>query len=182
MLLKRKAIILLASIMAISFLVACGPKEDDKEDGEIEMDIKDVHEQVKEEFGQDYLPSMSLSLEELSDLTGIEKDSVEDFIAEVPMMNVHVDTFIAIEAKKDDAYDVAQTLLKYQEYLNEEALQYPMNIAKVKASKVERKGDYVFFIMLGAPNEFEDQESQEALEFSQREVAKVQAIINKACG
>lgn len=181
---KKKAIILLAAIMAISFLVACGPKESENgnENEEIKMDINDVHEQVKEEFGEDYLPSMSLSLEELSDLTGIKKDSVVEFVAEVPMMSVHVDTFIAIEAKKDDAYDVAQSLLKYQEYLNDQALQYPMNVAKVKAAKVERKGNYVFFIMLGAPNEFEDQESQEALEFSQKEVARVQAIINKACG
>lgn len=97
-------------------------------------------------------------------------------------MNVHVDTFIAIKAKKDKAYDVAQTLLGYKEYLNEEAMQYPMNLAKVKSAKVVRKGDYVFFLMIGKINEIEDQESSEALSFSEGEIKRAEVIINKACG
>lgn len=179
---KRRLNLLLVLFISISFLVACGQEESENENEEIQMDIEDVHKKVKEEFGEDYLPDRSLSLEELSELTGIEEDSVEEYIGEISTKDAYVDTFIAIEAKKDDAYDVAQTLLRYQEYLNEEILNYPMNIAKIKTSKVDRKGDYVFFVMLGAPKEFEDEESEEAMEFYHREVSRVQVIINKACG
>lgn len=178
---KRNIGFFLLGLIVIALLGACSPKEEE-DDGAIVMDINEVYSDVKKEFGDDYLPEKSLNLEEVSELTGIDKDGVIDFIAEVPMINLNVDTFIAIEAETDKAYDIAQSLLAYKKYLEEEAFQYPMNIAKIKASKVERKGDYVFFTMLGAPNEMEDQDSPEALEFSQKQVRRVEIIINKSCG
>ncbi|OLS02333.1 DUF4358 domain-containing protein [Tissierella creatinophila] len=174
---KRKISILLVSVMAISFLIACTPKNN--EVGNKDVDIKAIHAKVKEELGEDYLPDTSLSLEELSDLTKVDKENVEEFIAEVPMMNVHVDTFIAIKTKDGKGEEVEKTLEEYRQYLNEESMQYPMNIAKVKSAKVVRHGDYVFFIMIGKMNEIEDQESAEALEFSEAEVKRVENIINE---
>ena len=45
---------------------------------------------------------------------------------------------------------VVSALNAYRDDLVNNSMQYPMNIPKVNASKVYQKGDYVFFIMLGA--------------------------------
>lgn len=178
--LRKNFSILLAFLILTSFLVACTAKEDELEANVLE--IKPIHEAIKEDFGDDYLPDTSLSLEELVELTGVEKDSIDEFIAEVSKDENTVDTFIVINAKRDTSYDAAQKFLRYKEKLDEEALNYPGNIAKIKASKVVRKGDTVFFIMLGKPNTIEDQESEEALKFYQREVRRAELVINKVCG
>lgn len=173
---SRKISFLLAAIMAVSFLVACSPKENGA--GDEQVDIKEIHTAVKEEFGEDYLPSMSLSMEELEDLTDIEEDEVEEFIAELPMMSTHVDTFIAINAKDGKAEGVEKDLEEYRAYLNEESLNYPMNLAKVKAAKVIRHGDYVFFLMLGKFDEVNDTDSPEGLEFAEAEIKRAETIID----
>ena len=73
----------------------------------------------------------------------------EEAIAEISMMSVHVDTFVAIKAKEGQADAVEQKLTEYREYLLNDTLQYPMNIPKIQASQVVREGDYVFFVQLG---------------------------------
>lgn len=176
---NKNTVILLSFFIFTSFLVGCGYKEAPVEANV--LDINMIHSAVKENLGVDYLPDKNLSLDELADLTGIEKESIDEFVAEVSSDDF-VDTFIAINAKRDTSYDAAQKLLRYKEKLEEEALNYPESIAKIKASKVERKGDTVFFIMLGKPNSMKDQESEEAIAFSEREVQRVELIINEACG
>lgn len=173
---KRKIGILLMAIMIVSILIACTPK--DSGDSTSDLDIKDIHAKIKEDLGEDYLPDMGLSMEELEERTNINKDNIDKFIAEVPMISVHVDTFVAIKAMDGKGEEVENTLEEYRRYLSEEALNYPMNIAKVKAARVVRHGDYVFFIMAGKPNDIEDQESSEALEFSQKEVKRIEEIID----
>jgi len=64
-------------------------------------------------------------------------------------MSAHVDTFIGIKAKEGKADAVEADLNAYRDNVVENSMQYPMNEEKVKASEVVRKGDYVFFVMLG---------------------------------
>lgn len=173
---KKKISILLVVLMAISFLVACSPKEDGG--GAKDVDINEIHTAIKDELGENYIPSMILSMEELEEKTDVDSDEIDEFIAEVPMMSTHVDTFIAINAKNEKAQEVEEDLVEYKEYLNEESMNYPMNLAKVKAAKVVRHGDYIFFIMLGAFDEENDPDSAEALEFAEAEVKKVETIID----
>ena len=172
---NTSGILILAILMLVS-LVACNPK--DSNEPVKDVDIKEIHRQIKEELGEDYLPDMSLSVEELQESTQINKENIEEFIAEVPMISIHVDTFIAVEAVEGKGGQVEKTLEDYRTYLNDEALNYPANVGKLKSAKVVRHGDYVFFIMVGRPNDIEDQESQEALEFSQEEVKRVETVID----
>ncbi len=177
----RKIFIISLTILVLIYsLVACTAKESEVEANV--LDIKPIHEAIKENFRDDYLPDTSLTLEELVELTGVEKDSIDEFIAEVSKNENTVDTFIAINTKRDTSYDAAQKFLKYKEKLDEDALKHPDNIAKIKASKVVRKGDTVFFIMIGKPNTIENQESKEAIDFSEKEVKRVEAVINEVCG
>nr|WP_300005927.1 DUF4358 domain-containing protein [Tissierella sp.] len=178
---KKKLSVLLLALMSISLLIACSPKDNgDGGKGEEvkDVDIKAVHSAVKEEYGEDYIPSMELTLDDLVARTKVNKDNVEEFIAEVPMMSTHVDEFIAVKAVEGKGEEVAKALEAYRDYLNENSLQYPMNIAKVKAAKVIRHGDYAFFTMLGKFDQAEDQSEEDALKFAEAENKRAEDAIN----
>lgn len=116
----------------------------------------------------------------LVNLIPINEELIEEYIAEMPMMSTHVDTFIAIkvsEGKVDKADVVENALINYRANLVENSIQYPMNIAKVNASKVIRKGDYVFFIMLGKYDDREDVSEGQAIKFAKQETEAISKII-----
>lgn len=175
---KKGIGLFLALVMMMSFVVACAPKSDSDSEQAKEVDIKEIHEKIKEEFGEDYIPNRAMEAEELANLTGVKQEDIESFIAEAPMISVNVDTFIAIDAKEGKGEAVETSLEEYRTNLVENSMTYPMNQAKVNASKVVRHGDYVFFIMFGKYDDRENVTEEEALEFAKEEVQKAENIIN----
>lgn len=177
---KKGIGLLLAIIMLTSFLAGCASKDNGGGDQGKPVDIKDIHQAIKDEFGEDYYPNREIELDEIESFTGIKEEDMEEFIAEAPMINVSIDTFMAIKAKEGKADLVEEKLEQYRTYLVEDSMQYPMNMPKVNASKVVRHGDYVFFLMLGKQDEnMEDAESKEALEFAQKEVKRAEDVIDE---
>ena len=59
-------------------------------------------------------------------------------------------------------------------------MQYPMNMAKIQASKVITNKNDVYLIMLGAYDDREEITEEEALEFANSEVKKIEDIIKKS--
>lgn len=176
---KKTISVLLLSLMASVLLVACAPKDNDNGTGETgNVDIKEVHEKIKSELGEDYFPSMELTLDELVGRTGVNPDNVDEFIAEIPMMSVHVDTFIAVKANDSEGEAVEASLEGYHNEILEQSANYPMNVAKVNASKVIRHGDYVFFVMLGAMDDDNDMDSSDAANFAEKENNRAIDVIN----
>ena len=55
-----------------------------------------------------------------------------------------------------------KALTEYREYLLNDTMQYPMNVSKIQASQVIRHGDYVFFVMLGGPDDDAMEKGDEA--------------------
>lgn len=174
---KKNISLFLASIMIISFVVACSPKLDDKEAGKV-VDINEIHEKIKEEFGEDYMPNMEMDKEALENLTGVKGEDVEEFIGETPMISVNVDTFIAIKSKDGKGGEVEKALEEYRTKVVEESITYPMNQAKVNASKLVRHGEYVFFLMLGKYDDRDNVNEEDALKFAKEEVKKAEDIID----
>lgn len=117
--------------------------------GEVDAKLTELHNNLKDAYGENYLPSMPLDETMLAEVIGVDMANVESFIAEMPMMSAHVDTFIGIKAKEGKADAVEADLNAYRDNVVNNSMQYPMNEEKVKASEVVRKGDYVFFVMLG---------------------------------
>ncbi len=111
-------------------------------------------------------------------MIGVDMKDVEKFVAKLPLMSTHVDTFIAVQAKAGKGENVEKALLANQKTIQENSLTYPMNIAKVSASKVVRYDDYVFFVMLGAFDERDEVTEAEALKFAQEENQKYLDIIS----
>ena len=122
--------------------------------------IDAIYQAVKEAYGEDYLPSMLLSEDDIQILYGIEPDWCEEFLVEVPMMSAQVDTFLAIKAKPEHLAEVSDAVNAYVQNLKNDTMQYPSNLNKIAASSVVTMGDYVFYIMLGNLS-FEQEELEE---------------------
>lgn len=170
---KKRIIMLLAISMLAVLAVGCTPKEEVKD-----VDIKEIHAAVKESLGEDYGANRDLEKEELEGIVKVKEEDMEEYIAQAPMISVGVDNFIAIEAKEGKADEIEQGLNNHRKYLVEDSMQYPMNIAKINASKVIRHGDYLFFVMLGKYDDRDNVTEEQALEFAQEETKKVEDIIN----
>lgn len=172
---KRIVSIIMVVVLMATVMSGCAQEEQ----AEANVDIYQVHNAIKEELGESYIPDMDMEIQEIVDLTGIDPEIVEDYIGQRPMISVNVDTFIAIEATEGNGDEAAQALESYRTYLVEESMQYPMNLPKINASKVVKYDDYVFFIMLGGVNDqIDDAEGEEAREFAEAETKRVEEVIN----
>ena len=113
---KKGIGLFLAVIMMVTLLAGCAPKQDQTQ----EIDLKEIHNAVKESLGEEgYIPNKELTLEELENMTGIKESDIESYIAETPMISVNVDTFIAIKAKEGKADAIESSLEEYRTNLVE---------------------------------------------------------------
>jgi hypothetical protein len=171
---KKKLGLLLAVVMMMAFVSGCtqGNTEPAKD-----VDIDEIHQAVKDEFGEDYIPSMELSKEDVEALMGVNGENIDSLIAEMPMISVNVDTFIAIKAQAGKGEAVEADLEAYRLSLIEQGMNYPMNQPKINSAKVVRYGDYAFFIMLGKYDDRENITEEEALDFAKEEVRRAEEVI-----
>lgn len=170
---KKVIAAMLALVMVLALAAGCTQQGGGVKD----VDIKQVHEKVKEAYGENYLPSAELDKDTLVATTGVKAEDIEEFVAEAPMMSAQVDTFIAIKAVKDKGADVETALNAYRDRLVSDTMMYPMNQPKVEASQVVRHGDYVFFVLLGAYEDVPDG-SDPTVDFAKNEVKKGVDAIN----
>lgn len=172
---KKIISLALAIIMITAFAVGCSPKKEPVK----EVDLKEVQAAIKEEFGEEYYPTEEINMDMLKDITGIDEADIENMISEAPLMNVSIDTFIAIKSKEGKGDSIEAALEKYRQYYKEDAFLYPMNIAKAHSAKVVRHGDYVFYLMFGRHDERDEATEEERLEFAQAEIKRAEDVINK---
>ena len=71
-----------------------------------EPELSDIVQAVKDAYGENYLPSMEITEDMMSDIYGVNMDNVDEFIAEAPAISAHVDTFIAVKAKEGKGEEV----------------------------------------------------------------------------
>ncbi|MDE7251482.1 MAG: DUF4358 domain-containing protein [Acetatifactor sp.] len=127
-----------------------GAGEDVGEDaGGWSEEMQSLRDAVAAELGDDYWPNMEMPAEILKSQYGLTEDMYEDYMGEMPMMSAHVDTLLIVKAKEGQADEVKGILEDYRINLLKDSMQYPMNMGKVQASKVDSEGDYVYFVLLG---------------------------------
>ena len=156
---KKKSMALIAAlIVTVGGLVAvsatgCSQKNQSWTDAESVQNSPEpdaVYEAVKAAYGENYLPNMRLTDEEIEVRYGISSDLYSSAIAEVPMISTQIDELVLIKANDEAARDtIEEALTAFQNVLKEDTFQYPANQLKIQASQVYVKGDYVCFIMLG---------------------------------
>lgn len=112
--------------------------------------LPELKDKVQNLLGEAYWPQVSLSAEELKDLTGIESDMYVDFLAERQVLDAHIDTLIVIHAKEDYVGEIEQGIEAYRSGIIEANRNHPQNLGKAQASRMETIDDYVCFVQLGA--------------------------------
>ena len=173
----KKAIVCLCTGMLVLSMVACGrddkgqlqesqnstesaqqstddttvipesTEEPQEENGTSEL--KNIRQTLVEVLGENYWPNTEISAEYLEDY-GLSADMYEDFYGEMPMISTNVDTVIVVQAKEEQVAAVEEVMNKYRNNLVNDTMQYPMNVGKIQASRIETFGNYVCFVQLGA--------------------------------
>lgn len=116
--------------------------------------MAELKEEVKNLLEDRYWPEVNLSAAELERLTGITEDMYVDFLAEREVLDAHIDTMIIIHAKEDYVGDIERALEDYRSTVIEKNRNYPQNLSKAQASRLETIDDYVCFVQLGADTTF----------------------------
>lgn len=112
--------------------------------------LTQLKESVKELMGDQYWPEVGLTKEELEQKTGITENMYVEFLAEKQVLDSHIDTMIIIHAKEAHVGEVEQALEQYRADIIEQNQNYPQNLCKAEASRMETIEDYVCFVQLGA--------------------------------
>jgi len=157
---KRKFSIYAVLLFSLCLIAAsCNGTNIKKE----EPDIKEIRDAVADTYGEKYTALNSGTIEELASILSLDENVIEDYFYNTPLMSVNADVFIGIKAKNGKADDVEKAINNYKDYLINDSMQYPMNLAKVSSTTVSRYGNYIFLVMLGDPGaDIEDE--TEALE------------------
>ena len=146
-----------------------------------ESSLMYLRDAVAEALGEDYWPDCVMEPEYVQDLYGLKPDMYEDIFVETPMIGTNVDTLIIVQAKKDRVEDVEKVLNTYREGEINNTMQYPMNIGKVQASRIETIDNYVFFIQLGGSSVDAEEEGEEkVMELSREQNEKALEAIRQA--
>lgn len=126
-------------------------------------EMEAVKSAVVEKLGENYWPNTSITPEMLEGSFGIGADLYDDYMGEMPMISMNVDTLIIIKAKDGKVKDVEDAMNAYRNTLVNDTMQYPMNLGKIQASRIEVVGNYVCFVQLGADTTAAMDESEEAV-------------------
>lgn len=112
--------------------------------------LPELKDKVQNLLGDAYWPEVNLSAKELENLTGIESDMYVDFLGERQVLDAHIDTLIVIHAKEDHVGEIERAIETYRNGIIEENKNYPQNLGKAQASRMETIDDYICFVQLGA--------------------------------
>jgi hypothetical protein len=165
-------------LIAVAFLLLAGCTPAAGGSQLTQEDVDTIVDAIKETYGDDYAPNAPIAKEQLEEVFGIDMDNVEYFVAEGPEFSMSTDMLIVLMAKDGKIAEVEQDLKDYHEYLINESFQYPMNMARVKASQVVVKENVVFLVVLGKFDDRENVSEEEALEFAQEQVQLAVDVIN----
>ena len=142
--------------------------------------LTQLKDSVKELMGDKYWPEVSLTKEELEQKTGITEDMYVDFLAEKQVLDSHIDMLIIIHAKEAHIGEVEQALEEYRKNIIEQNQNYPQNLCKAEASRMETIEDYVCFVQLGADTTIvADKGEDEMIAYCQEENERALYVLEK---
>lgn len=144
-----------------------------------DISTADIGKAIEEEFGDDFSADADIDADMLESIYGIAPEWVVDFYAKQAMISFNVDLFIAVRAAEGHGDDVEAALNDYADYNYNDAFQYPSNLPKIKAGRVYRSGDYVFYIVLGVMDGDKDDDAnyETAVEYDQRAVDVIDRLL-----
>ena len=125
--------------------------------------LQSAKKAVTDALGENYWPDSEIPGEMLNETYGVSAELYDAYLGEAPMISANVDTLLIIHAKDGKVEEVENALNAYRDSLVNDTMQYPMNLGKIQASRVERIGDYVCFVQLGADTSSVEEQADEAV-------------------
>lgn len=113
-------------------------------------EMEAVKTALTDTLGDNYWPNAKITPEMLEGSFGVNSDMYEDYFGEMPMISTNVDTILVVKARDGQADEVEAALENYRQAMVNDTMQYPMNLGKIQASRIEVIGNYVCFVQLGA--------------------------------
>lgn len=126
-------------------------------------EMQGIKDAVVAALGENYWPNMQIPADFLEGTYGISSDMYDDYLAEMPMISTNVDTLLIIKAKDGMVESVEEALNTYRDAMINDTMQYPMNVGKIQASRIETIGNYVCFVQLGADTMTASESGDEAV-------------------
>lgn len=165
---------------AVLILTGCG-KDTSGTEGSIRNDVsaQTLVEAVASDLGDEYWADMDLAPEFLDDWYGISDEMYEEYYGQSPMISANVDTLIVVKAKDDYLDDVQNAFDTYREAMVQDSLQYPSNIPKIQASRIETFGNYVCFVQLGGSMNDEQDDEESMIQACQEMNEQALSVIEK---
>ena len=167
---KRLAVLCGVGLLVFT-LAACGNEENGEQMGEkadgvrtedlqgnaegqptetgYEANLQSVKAALRETLKTSYLPDVEINAEELAGTYGITEDMYDAYLAERAGDGA-VDTIILVLAKEDQVDAVEEAMNAYRDLMVNDTTQTPENRNKIQASRIERIGNYVCYVQLGA--------------------------------
>ena len=139
-------------------LAACGADKNAPNtirDGKTLSELTEtVRSQFCEEYGAEEIVAMPMPVDRtyLSDMLGIASEDVAETAGWISMSIAHADAFFAVRAAEGRADAVTQALADHARALTAQYEVYPAEgaLERARAARVLQKGDYAFFICVGA--------------------------------
>lgn len=156
------------------------PSEEEPAIPQEDITVEDILLAIETAYGDEYPANSEIPPEVLETEFGLTPDLYENAKGEMPMISVHNDRVVVVEAVPGKGDDVEQALLDARQRKIEDTLQYPVNIPKTNASKVVRNGDFVAFLLIGVASDevVDDIESDEAKQYAEEQVQKAVNAFN----
>ena len=161
----RKLAVLCSVGILVMALAACGGDETGEQadgsrtenvqgsDGEqptetaYEANLQSVKTALRETLKTSYLPNAEINAEELAEIFGITSDMYDAVFAERAGAG-SADTFILVLAKEGQTDAVEEAMNAYRDIMVNDTTQSPENMNKIRASRIERIGNYVCYVQL----------------------------------
>ncbi|MDO5294230.1 MAG: DUF4358 domain-containing protein [bacterium] len=148
---KKGLVKLMACVMIMGSLVACGEKKEETKESTVKNDVKveTLTAAVAEKLGENYWPTDKITGSDAADLYQLTLDNAEEILAEVPKMAMNADMLLIVKAKEGKVEDVKKEVEALRQSKVDDVMQYPMNVQKIAASSVNVVGNYVVYVQLG---------------------------------
>ncbi len=182
---KRKILAALSALTLAAVLCGCSSRNESienevpsvpqdssafEDNSEKPIDVlQKLREAIATAYGDDYLPDTDMTQEMIQNEFTLTPDMYEEIVAQAPMIGFHPDRLVIVKASPDMADKVKQAFEAARESMINAQVQYPSNLAKVNEARVLQNGDYVCFMLLGAPYEGED-DSIKAADFAKEQI------------
>lgn len=142
--------------------------EDESDGGNADeaSETQKILNNIREAYGDNYLPSMSIDNDTYESMFGISADLYSEAAGDMMMISTYPDTVMIFKAADGKFDDLLAAVNAYKDTVMANTMQYPINIEKVNATKVVTKDDYVAFLLVGAI----DESDEPSPEFAQEQV------------